>query len=294
MATIPCALCCPETVQPEINNWASFTQAMPEFVDVFHTAFRTIPQLVLDTTPADNDDAGLLVCQLMMASLHDLDDIMLLCCKDRHWGALKLLRSVFDRTVTVKYLAQNPKEVRAFVAFDAVDWKAVLSGIEKRYGIKAEAETLTRIEAAVKDFRDKFRQEPCDKCGMRKQTSWTPRSSLELAQKTGLEYLHFEAFVLPSKYIHPTYFGTRHLSRESPTPMHNTLKATHALAVETILVHQRFFKNDPLASPLALEAVQGFFRVWKYADTDFGLGEHAARVGLQFVPLPVKSESRDP
>jgi hypothetical protein len=75
--------------------------------------------------------------------------------------------------------------------------------------------------------------------------------------------------------------------------MHNTLKATHVLAVETILVHQRFFKGDPLASPLAVEAVQGFCRVWKYADTHFGLGEHAARVGLRVVPLPVRSATHD-
>jgi hypothetical protein len=280
-------------MHPEINDWASFTQAMPEFVDVFHAVFRTIPQLVLETKPADDDEPGLLVCKLMMASMPDLDDIMLLCCKDRHWGALKLLRSLFERTVTLKYLAQNPSDVQAFLAFDAVDWKAVLSGIEKRYGIRTQPETLARLEAAVKDVHEKFRQDPCDKCGMRKQTSWTARSSLELAQKTGLEYLHFEAFVLPSKFIHPTYFGARQLSRESPTPMHNTLKAAHALAVEIILVHQRFFKGDPLASPLALEAVRGFIRVWKYSDSDFGLGEHAARVGLQFVPLPLRSETRD-
>ena len=106
---------------PEIKNWASFTQAIPEFVDVFRAAFRAIPQLVLDTTPADGDDAGLLVCELMTASISDLDDIMLLCCKDQHWGAFKLLRGLFERTVTLKYLVQNPKEVGAFLAFDALD-----------------------------------------------------------------------------------------------------------------------------------------------------------------------------
>jgi hypothetical protein len=268
-----------------INSWANFTRAMPAFVEVFHAAFRAIPQLVLDTTPASEDDAGMLVCELMMASVPDLDDIMLLCCNDRHWGALKLLRSLFERTVTLKYLAQDTKEAQAFLDFDSVNWRAVLAGIERRYGMKANPETLSRIEAAANAVRDKFRQEPCDKCGMRKQTSWTPCSSLELAQRTGLEHLHFEAFVLPSKFIHPTYFGTRHLSRQSPTPTSNTLKATHTLAVETILVHQRFFKGDPLHSPLAIEAVQGFLRVWSYSDTDFGLGEHAARAGLRFLPL---------
>jgi hypothetical protein len=274
------------------DDWANFTRATPAFLDAFHAAFRTIPQFLMDTTLGDDDYGGMLVCELMLASVTDLDDIMLLCCKDRHWGALKLLRGLFERTVTLKYLAQNPAEVQAFLAFDAVDWKTVLDGIERRFGIKAEPETLRNIHAAAKDVRDKFRQEPCDKCGMRKQTSWTPRSSLELAQKVGLEHLHFEAFVLPSKFIHPTYFGAHQLSRESPAPLRNTLKAAHTLAVETILVHQRFFKDDPLASPLAVEAVQGFCRAWTFADTDFGLGEHAGRAGLTFVALPDSSSGQ--
>lgn len=265
-------------MEPVVETWAAITQSLSEFVEVFHAAFRGIPQLVLETTPADNDDVGMLVIELMMASIPDFDDIMLLCSKDRHWGAVKLLRGLFERTVTLKYIAQNPTEAQAFLAFDALDWKPILSGIEDRYGIKAKPETLERIEAAVKDLRERFRQEPCTACGMRKQTNWTPRSSQELANKVGLEYLHFEAFVLPSKFIHPTYFGTRQVSKEGPTPLPNILKATHVLAVETLLTHQRFFKGDPLASSLVEEAVRGFFHVWKYADSDFGLGKDSDRV----------------
>ncbi len=266
-------------MEPIVETWASMTQSLPEFVEVFHAAFRGLRQLVLETTPAEDDDAGMLVIELMMASRPDFDDIMLLCSKDRHWGALKLLRGLFERTVTLKYLAQNPTEAQAFLAFDAMDWKLILSGIEKRHGIKANSGTLERIEAAAKDLREKFRQEPCAVCGMRKQTNWTPRSSQELAKKVGLEHLHFEAFLLPSKFIHPTYFGTRQLSKQGPTPLPNILKATHTLAVETLLTHQRFFKGDPLASPLVQEAVRGFFRVWKYADSDFGLGKDSERAG---------------
>ena len=267
-----------------VETWATMKQTLPEFVEVFRAAFRGIPQLVLETTPAENDDVGMLVIELMMASMPDFDDIMLLCSKDRHWGALKLLRCLFERTVTLKYIAQNPTEAQAFLAFDAMDWRPIMSGIEERFGIKVKPETLERIEAAVKDLREKFRQEPCAACGMRKQTNWTPRSSQELAKKVGLEHLHFEAFLLPSKFIHPTYFGTRLVSKEGPAPLPNILKATHALAVETLLTHQRFFKGDPLASSLVREAVLGFFRVWKYADSDFGLGKDSERVRLKYVP----------
>ena len=77
-------------MEPVIETWATLTQSMPEFVEVFHSTFRAIPQLVLETTPVENDEAGMVVIELMMASMPDFDDIMLLCSEDRHWGALKL------------------------------------------------------------------------------------------------------------------------------------------------------------------------------------------------------------
>jgi hypothetical protein len=270
---------------PESTGWTTFTREHPEFPELYYKLYRVIPQLVLDTTPPDDDMVGNVVCQLMLASMHDFDDILLLCSKDRHWGALKLLRSLFERTVTLKYLAQNPADTEAFLAFDAVDWDVVISGIEKHFGIRPKEDTQKHVQEAAKNVRQRFKQEPCKECGLRKQTSWTSRSSLELAQKTGLDHLHFEAFVLPSKYIHPTYFGTRNLSQITTTvPLYNTLKATHILTLETALAHQRYFEGDPLASTLVADAIPEFFRVWTFSETDFGLGEDAVRAGLKFMP----------
>ena len=82
---------------PVPNDWRSFTAAMPTFTTLFHKAFQTIPKLVLDTTPPEGDTAGLVIIQLMAASMPDLDDILTLSSHDGHWGALKLLRSLFER-----------------------------------------------------------------------------------------------------------------------------------------------------------------------------------------------------
>ena len=76
-------------------------------------------------------------------------------------------------------------------------------------------------------------------------TSWTPKSSKELAQLTDLDYMYFEAFVMPSKFIHPTYLGT-HMTSVEMTPMYNTIKHTHALTIETILAHYYFHGVDPV------------------------------------------------
>jgi GNAT superfamily N-acetyltransferase len=255
---------------PVPNDWRSFTAAMPTFTTLFHKAFQMIPKLVLDTTPPEGDTAGLVIIQLMMASMPDLDDILTLSSHDGHWGALKLLRSLFERTVTLKYIAQNPAEGEAFRDFDALDWQQILTGIEAKYALRPSEEARRRIVEAAKAARKTYRQEPCSVCGLRKQTSWAPKSSKELADLTGLAYMHFEAFVMPSKYIHPTYFGSRGTSSDI-TPMNNTLKHTHALALETIITHQRYFHPREPISEVVLELVRDFFSVWKYSETNFDL-----------------------
>jgi hypothetical protein len=88
-----------------------------------------------------HERADAVVLELMSASLPDFDDILLLCSQDRLWGALKLLRSLFERTVTLKYLAKNKGEIDKFLKYDAVDWDAILSGIEKLFRMTSKPET---------------------------------------------------------------------------------------------------------------------------------------------------------
>jgi hypothetical protein len=267
---------------PIANDWATFTLENPEFTGICYKLFRAIPELVSDSVFGDEDLLGRVISELTAVSVPDFDDILLLCSKDRFWGALKLLRTFFERTVTLKYLAQNPTEVDAFIGYDAIDWDAIISGIEKVSGLQPEYKIKQRIQEAAGEARKRYKQEPCKTCGLRKQTNWTPRSTLELAQKVGLEHLHFDAFLLPSKYIHPSYFGTRDQLGMSEAPLYNILKATHTLTVETVLTHQRHYKSDPLISPIVIESIQGFFRVWKFSETDFGFGDDAQRAGIVF------------
>jgi hypothetical protein len=264
---------------PETITWVKFKLEHPEFLHTYEKLYRAIPPLLIDTKPTDDDVAGIVIWQLVSASIHDFDDILLLCSFDRSWGALKLLRGLFERTVTLKYLSQNPAEAEEFLAFDSVDWDALLSGIEKRFGIPAGVETREHFQKAAQSIKGRFKR--CNKCGAGRPTSWTPRSSIELAETTGLGHLHFEAFVFPSKFIHPTYFGVRQISLGMSAPLTNIIKITHALTLETALVHQRYFKKDALASPTITRGIQDFLHIWKFADTDFGLGEQAREAGLE-------------
>jgi hypothetical protein len=99
--------------------------------------------------------------------------------------------------------------------------------------------------------------------------------------------------VLRSKFIHPTYFGARQASKPTPAPLINILKATRILTLETVLTHQRYFHADPLASPFVIEAIKEFLKVWKFSESDFGLGEDAARAGVAFFPLDPQPTERN-
>jgi hypothetical protein len=95
------------------------------------------------------------------------------CSKDRHWGALKLLRVLFERTVTLKYIAQNPGEAEAFLGVRRGGLECGLVGHRKTIRNPGRTkETQQHFQKAAKDARDRFRQEPCKECRLRKQTSW--------------------------------------------------------------------------------------------------------------------------
>jgi hypothetical protein len=256
-------------------DWSTFTRENPTFTALYHKALMMIPT-VLETPPPENDSAGMVIQQLMAASVPDFGDIMILASNDAHWGAWKLLRCAFERTVTLKYIAQNPEEAQAFVEYDAITWKSVQAGIEGDFGLRLSVDAQKNLDQAVLEAREKFRQERCPECKMRKRTSWTPHSVQELAKRTGMDYMFFEAFEMPSKFIHPTYFGTYSIT--GAAPVHNTLKHTHENLLETILAHERYFRGAAPMSELVVAALEDFMRVWKFAKTDFGMPDRFSNV----------------
>ncbi|MGA7561529.1 MAG: DUF5677 domain-containing protein [Terriglobales bacterium] len=263
---------------PDEISWEKFVQENPTFTGAYYKAWQMLPSLFLATPAPESDPAGMVVLQLMMASVSDFDDIMLLSSTNSHFGALKLLRCAFERAITLKYIAQNPKEAEAFVEFDALDWQRILVGIEAKSGLRMSETSQKNLDNAADRARKKFRQEPCEKCGLRKQTTWTPQSARDLAKRVGLDYMFFDAFELPSKFIHPTYWGTHEAAKRAP--MHNTLKHAHELLLEIILVHHRYFHGQTQISQSVEDVIQNFFSIWKYAETDFGLPDRLRRIAL--------------
>jgi hypothetical protein len=163
---------CPDT-------WDEFVKEHPQFPDLMWKWISLSQNLLRASTVRSGDDLGFLICGFVMASLVDLNDILTLAHNRSRSGSAKILRSIYERTVTLKYLAANPSDVPKFIGYQSVDWQQVIDQCESKLGRGLEEPARSNLPNAARDARREYRNEVCPECGMRKQTDWTPKSVKE-------------------------------------------------------------------------------------------------------------------
>jgi len=131
----------------------------------------------------------------------DFNEVFLLCANGYGIAALKLLRSMYERVVTMVYLLRNPSEIEAFTDWHLVEKRKMLNRL-KDEGDEATnyltAEEVAQIEADYERVSAKF---------PKKQRSWTRLDLRSMARKVGLDTLYLSLYVWPSWQIHTTAIG---------------------------------------------------------------------------------------
>jgi hypothetical protein len=250
---------------------------------------RTLTRLVIQSRLTEDDLVGQLIVAFITTSLPDIDDIMTLTHYDSHYGAQKILRPLFERTVTLKYIVENPSEAERFVGYQAIDWEQVIAGIETLTSLSMSETGRTNLRNAAQKARDGYKQAPCPECGLRKQTSWTSLSSRDMSVRVGMGHMHLHSFLMASKLIHPSFWGMKESVNDS-SPMFNTLNCAHELMVQLLLIHRRhFMKSKAIPLPPSVRSALGdYLSVWVYAQTSFGGALWEMKRGI-FVAYSVKN-----
>jgi hypothetical protein len=255
-----------ETSVPQ--TWKGFVEFHPSFPSMMEKWIKLIRMLLMKSPDGTSDDLGFLICGFMAESRVDLNDILTLVHAGSSSGAQKILRSMYERTVTMKYLYEHPSEVENFIEYQSIDWQQVVNACLEKTGEELDEPARTRLASAAADARKKFKGETCLTCKQRKQTSWTPKSVKELSEITGLFHLHAYSFIFPSKSMHPTFWGViKFLERESP--IYNILNCAHELLVHNLLIHRRHFAKNLQPTPMMKAAVNDFVKIWIFAETSF-------------------------
>jgi hypothetical protein len=149
------------------NQWKDFGarnqlffERFPHLKDVLATAF------LRSAVSSESIDRfvflyGRLCCEDFME--------VLLCCGNGYGiAAQKLLRTLYERAVTLRYLHDHQEELPAFLDFHHVQAHKLLIPIEETFGNVVSKEVSDEVRAKYVEVKDKFLVTKCEECGTTK------------------------------------------------------------------------------------------------------------------------------
>jgi len=193
----------------DVNGaWESFKKDHSPFCKATHTLYLGLLSMLnglkMEHVPEDRA-----VSLLAFASLNDFNDVVLLCSMGHGTGAAKLLRSYFERVVTLSYLSANPKEVQDWIDYSDIHWhKLLVEGKVASDGSWMSADEEQRIEKQFEATKARYQQTDCKKCATsRLMGSWTKKGMPELAKSVSdhMRRLYFNGYLSPTLYLHSSF-----------------------------------------------------------------------------------------
>jgi hypothetical protein len=141
----------------------------------------------------------------------DFLEVVFLAISGYGAGATKILRSLYERAVTVEYLIQNPNKVDRFLQFAAIqENRAMEAALRQISQDQIDAEmgpenAVAEIRKRYEQYKGPFKATSCAVCGVKTPPSW----DIDLAsmiQRVGEPYkrLFVLAYTNPNFQIHAT------------------------------------------------------------------------------------------
>jgi hypothetical protein len=190
-------------------------------------------------------------------AVDDFSEILLLAANGFGFGALKILRSMYEHVVTSIFIGQNPAEARIFAEDSPIKrhkiWKKTLEAMPEIIDRYTEPQ-IEQLEAAHSEARSKRSISICKKCGQpRTQEAWTRVDLAQMADKTDpkLGELYAGCYLEPVCHSHSTAFGlelrlvddgTKVTYRsESPAEARRAAILGHNLILRTLAFQSEYF-----------------------------------------------------
>jgi hypothetical protein len=205
-------------------------------------------------------------------------EILLVCGNGESFAAVKLLRSVFERVVTLSYVEQHPDELDHYLNYYWIDQHKLINAVETTFkpGL-VEPDRKKEADENYQRLKGYYKMTLCKECGTtRPAVSWTPKDVLTMAKEVGLGDFIVPAYYMPMQHAHPKVKGMlervtitaggRMVPKErfQPDLADRVLCAAHALVLHALDVQVKHFKLD---GGVLKQANDDYMEIWR-ARTD--------------------------
>lgn len=190
------------------DEWRYFGETYEPFLSKKHYFFelmsRVFNRVVLEEAPL----VDRIVFDLGLNCSQDFKEILLMCANGYGIGALKLLRSFYEKAVTAAYLSNHPDEAERFDNYVVIHMNKLFKEDPK---FKEERrEDAENVEENLPKVRADYQMTDCKKCGTKRDSiSWSKLSLKDLAirGKGKLEDLYTECYTKALFHSHPSMMG---------------------------------------------------------------------------------------
>lgn len=270
----------------------SFVEECPKLFDMIRRTFirtlappsaedvKKVEGLPEDSGPAKDffqkQLAEKLVFYLGRIAADDFGELLILAGNGYGFGALKILRTLYEHVVTAAFIAKNPSEAEPFTNDSAIKkgklWKRAVEwmpDIVERY----TPAQLEGLENAYKEALSRYKATTCSKCGQPvTQEAWTRRDLETMAKAIddNLAVLYGSCYLEPLCHSHATAFGLElrlietedavTYREESPDEAKKAIMFAHNLIWRVLALQNSYF-NLGLDSEIKARADK-FSEIW--------------------------------
>jgi hypothetical protein len=182
-------------------------------------------------------------------AVDDFSELVILAGNGWGFGALKILRGMYERVVTSAYIAKKPEASRAFAdsfwTHRLKLWNRIRT-VDPAIVQRATPEVVESIETEGKKAQARKNETVCKACGQIKAIdAWTPLDLASMAKIAGygLENLYAYSYLEPTSHMHATGAGMTARMVHTDDAWQYKLDSTPESQVAVSLGHNLILKN---------------------------------------------------
>lgn len=198
------------------EQWAAFQEQHGKFLESFDALHETITHVTVRTyDPRCLADDTIFFLGSLVAE--DFTEVWLLAGNGLGTGSMKVLRGMYERTVTAAYISKFPDQAEQFWKFKPIARRRLLKHARDLHGLPFVesvfgAGCIEECEEEYQKVRDDFKETLCANHSLtRDMPSWSKLSIPAMANKAGygLQHCYYDGHAIPTQLIHSTVLSVR-------------------------------------------------------------------------------------
>lgn len=210
-----------------------FAERNNSFLSIYNNLFDTYEKAILRTiyVPTPDQDAKLhhldpsdpeyikLEIEVLAArvvyffghlAVQDFQELLILVANGYGYGALKILRGLYEKTVTAMYISKYPDQAKDYGDYMFIQAEKIMKRgreADSNFESSLDPEYLEQLKIGYDRAKAKLNESICKKCGAPKaQLSWSRLDMATMAKQVGegIDELLLKCYLEPTAHSHAT------------------------------------------------------------------------------------------